>query len=167
MRNIANDIDIIFRICNKYNIGFNELKSDCCIMYKECLEFFKIEVYVIETGHLGLLFPRSVNVFLLYYDDNSNILEPVLLTQLYRSGLIDMTDEEIWSNSIVPLSVNPCELQTCEQSKKEMLIKGFHICSEKNYDLTWSYQEEQVYFSRPGISVEEEMYFYECVSGWL
>jgi len=167
MRNIANDIEIISRICETYNFGFNTIESDCCIMYKECLEYLKIDVYVVETGHLGLLFPRSINTFLLFYDDHSNILEPVLLTQLYRSGLIDMTDEEIWTKSIVPLSCNQNELKTCEQSKKDMLIKGFHICSEKNYDLTWTSEEEAMYFSRSDISLEEEMYFYECIAPWL
>jgi hypothetical protein len=167
MRNIDNDIEIISRICNKYNFGFNELKSNCCIMYKECYDFFKIEIYVVEVGHLGLLFPTSVNSFLLFYNDTTNILEPILLTHLYRSRLIDMTDEEIWSTCIVPLSSNPTDLVDCELHKKEMLIKGFHISSEKNYDLTWDIVEEEQYFSRSDVSVEEEMYYYECISCWL
>lgn len=168
MRNIEKDIEMLSQLCNKYNLGYNKYVSNCCIFTEYCLEYLKIEVYLLEYGHLGLVFPTLINTFLLYYnDDYSNILEAILLTQLFRSELITLSDDDIWNQCIIPLSNNPDHLLSCTDQYKKSLIEGFHICKTKKYNLTWTVEEEEEYFSQPNIKIEEEMYYRECILCWI
>ncbi len=164
MRDIKEDIEVIEAFCLKYGISFNSfdsVNSSYAIMLNDCDTYLSIKVYVLEKAHLGIIIPSFIREFQLFYEEEMRcILEPVLYTEFERNGYIYMSDEEIWQKIVEPMSIN-------DSKYKQELIRGYHICKNKHYNLSWTFAEEEAYFMDPSTSFEEELYFYECIMRWV
>jgi hypothetical protein len=161
MREIKEDIEVIEAFCLKYSISFNNTNSHnstYAIMLEDCDTYLSIKVYLLEKSLSISSFIREFQLF--YEEEACCILEPILYTEFERNGYIQLTDEEIWDKIVSPMSMN-------QINYKNELVRGYHICKNKQYNLAWTFAEEEAYFMDPSVSFEEELYFYECIMRWV
>jgi hypothetical protein len=76
---------------------------------------------------------------------------------------LNIENEQIWA--MLKNSKNAGNLEDCDEEYKQHLIEGYKICKNKTYNFK-SVEEEEKYFARPDIYVEEEVYYYQFVVEW-
>ena len=78
---------------------------------------------------------------------------------------MDIQNEQIWLVIKNLADERKRNLNNIDAEYKQQLIKGYTICKGKTYGFK-SIEEEEQYFMRSDISIEEELYYYEFVLEW-